>query len=71
MGHWEWTDMKNGVLRLWEPVDLDDDDDDDDDWADVTVRFDGKQMYLYHDFMDEENDIVFRALGVTTFSAGY
>ena len=71
VGHWEWTNMKNGVLRLWEPVDLDDDDDDDDDWADVTVRFDGKQMYLYHDFMDEENDIVFRALGVSTFSAGY
>ena len=64
--------MKNGVLRLWEPVDLDDDDDDDDDdWADVTVRFDGKQMYLYQDFMDEENDIVFRALGVSTFSAGF
>ena len=56
---------------MWEPVDLDDDDDDDDDWADVTVRFDGKQMYLYQDFMDEENDIVFRALGVSTFSAGY
>ena len=71
VGRWEWKDMKNGVLRLWEPVDLDDDDDDDDDWADVTVRFDGKQMYLYHDFMDEENDIVFRALGVSTFSAGF
>ena len=34
---------------------MDDDDDDDDDFADMTVRFDGKQMRIYGDFMDTED----------------
>lgn len=59
------------MLRLWEPVDLDDDDDDDDDWADVTVRFDGNQMNLYQDYMDKEDGVKFRVLGVSTFTARY
>ena len=71
VGRWEWKDIKNGVLRLWEPVDLDDDDDDDDDWADVTVRFDGNQMHLYQDYMDKEDGVKFRVLGVSTFTARY
>lgn len=60
-------------MRLWEPFDIDDDDDDDDvdEYMDVTVRFDGKKMRIYHDFMDEENDVMFRAYGVSTFSARY
>ena len=72
VGRWEWTDMRNGVLRLWEPADLDDDDDDDDDdWADVIVRFDGKQMSLYQDYKDKENGVKFRFIGVSTFTAGF
>ena len=64
--------MRNGVLRLWEPADLDDDDDDDDDdWADVIVRFDGKQMSLYQDYKDKENGVKFRFIGVSTFTAGF
>ena len=73
VGFWEWKDLQNGVMRLWEPFDIDDDDDDDDvdEYMDVTVRFDGKKMRIYHDFMDEENDVMFRAYGVSTFSARY
>lgn len=71
VGRWEWKDKQNGILRCWEPFDLDDDDDDDDDYMDVTVRFDGKQMRMYCDYMDEENDIKFRAYSVSTFSARY
>lgn len=73
VGFWEWKDLQNGVMRLWEPFDIDDDDDDDDvdEYMDVTVRFDGKKMRIYHDFIDEENDVMFRAYGVSTFSARY
>ena len=52
--------------------DWDDDDDyDDDDFADMTVRFDGKQMRIYGDFMDTEDGVLFRTLSVSTFSAKY
>lgn len=73
IGRWEWTDTNNGALRCWEAFDRDDDDDDDDDddFADVTVRFDGKQMRIYGDFMDTEHNVLFRTLSVTTFSAKY
>jgi hypothetical protein len=46
-------------------------DDDDDDFADMTVRFDGKQMRIYGDFMDTEDGVLFRTLSVATFSAKY
>ena len=72
IGTWEWTDPHNGVLRCWEAFDWDDDDDyDDDDFADMTVRFDGKQMRIYGDFMDTEDGVLFRTLSVSTFSAKY
>ena len=72
IGTWEWTDPHNGVLRCWEAFDWDDDDDDDDDdFADMTVRFDGKQMRIYGDFMDTEDGVLFRTLSVATFSAKY
>lgn len=72
IGTWEWTDPYNGVLRCWETSDWDDDDDDDDDdFADMTVRFDGKQMRIYGDFMDTEDGVLFRTLSVATFSAKY
>lgn len=73
IGTWEWTDTNNGVLRCWETFDWDDDDDDDDDddFADMTVRFEGKQMRIYSDFMDKEDNIIFRTLSVATFSAKY
>lgn len=73
IGTWEWTDPHNGVLRCWEAFDWDDDDDDDDDddFADMTVRFEGKQMRIYGDFMDTEDNILFRTLSVATFSAKY
>ena len=73
IGTWEWTDPYNGVLRCWETFDWDDDDDDDDDddFADMTVRFDGKQMRIYGDFMDTEDGVLFRTLSVATFSAKY
>ena len=73
IGTWEWTDTNNGVLRCWETFDWDDDDDDDDDddFADMTVRFEGKQMRIYGDFMDKEDNIIFRTLSVATFSAKY
>lgn len=41
-------DTNNGVLRCWEAFDWDDDDDD---FADMTVRFEGKQMRIYGDFI--------------------
>ena len=44
---------------------------DDDDFADMTVRFEGKQMRIYGDFMDKEDNIIFRTLSVATFSAKY
>lgn len=73
IGRWEWTDTNNGALRCWEAFDRDDDDDDDDDddFADVTVRFDGKQMRIYGDFMDTEDGVLFRTLSVAIFSAKY
>ena len=52
--------------------DFDDDyDDDDDDWADVTVRFDGKQMRMYNEYMDEEDGFNYKVYSVSTFSARY
>ena len=78
IGTWEWTDTHNGTLRCWEAFDWDDDDWDDDDWddddddfADMTVRFEGKQMRIYSDFMDKEDNILFRTWSVATFSAKY
>lgn len=72
VGRWEWTDKLNGILRCWEPHDLDDDDDDDDDdWMDMTIRFDGKLMRAYADYIDKENNITFHAYSVSTFSAKY
>lgn len=71
IGRWEWKDKQNGILRCWEPFDLDDDDDDADDYMDMTVRFDGKKMLMYNDYMDEENDINFHVYSVSTFSARY
>ena len=71
VGRWEWIDKQNGILRCWEPFDLDDDDDDEDDYMDVTVRFDGKQMRMYNDYMDKENDINYKVYSVSTFSARY
>ena len=44
---------------------------DDDDFADMTVRFEGKQMRIYGDFMDKEDNILFRTWSVATFSAKY
>ena len=65
-------------MRCWEAFDWDDDDWDDDDWddddddfADMTVRFEGKQMRIYSDFMDKEDNILFRTWSVATFSAKY
>lgn len=66
IGRWEWKDMQNGILRCWEPMEYGDDD-----YADVTVRFDGKQMRLYQDYTDEEDGKRFRVFGVSTFSARY
>ena len=72
VGRWEWKDERNGILRCWEPHDLDDDDDDDDDdWMDMTIRFDGNQMRAYADYIDKENNITFYAYSVSTFSAKY
>ena len=72
VGRWEWKDKLNGVLRCWEPMDLDDDDyDDDDEWMDMTIRFDGKQMRAYTDYIDVENNVSFHAYNVSTFSAKY
>ena len=72
VGRWEWKDKLNGVLRCWEPMDLDDDDyDDDDEWMDMTIRFDGKQMRAYADYIDVENNVTFHAYNVSTFSAKY
>ena len=70
VGRWEWIDKLNGTLRCWEPHDLDDDDDDDD-WMDMTIRFDGKQMRAYANYIDKENNITFYAYSVSTFSARY
>lgn len=69
IGTWEWTDTHNGVLRCWEAFDWDDDDDDD--FAGMTVRFEDKQMRIYGDFMDTEDNIPFRTLSVASFSAKY
>ena len=71
VGRWEWKDKLNGVLRCWEPIDLDEDDDDDDEWMDMTIRFDGKQMRAYTDYIDVENNVSFHAYSVSTFSAKY
>ena len=73
VGRWEWKDKQYGILRCWEPHDLndDDDDDDDDDWMDMTIRFDGKQMCAYADYIDKENNITFHAYSVSTFTAKY
>ena len=49
----------------------DDDDDDDDEWMDMTIRFDGKQMRAYADYIDVENNVTFHAYNVSTFSAKY
>ena len=46
-------------------------DDDDDDWMDMTIRFDGKQMRAYANYIDKENNITFYAYSVSTFSARY
>ena len=48
-----------------------DSDDDDDDWMDMTIRFDGKQMRAYADYIDKENNITFHAYSVSTFTAKY
>lgn len=72
IGRWEWRDKQNGILRCYEPFEFGDDDlDDDDDYMDMTVRFDGKQMLMYNDYMDEENDINYKVYSVSTFSARY
>lgn len=71
IGHWEWKDTNYGILRCWEPFEIGDYDDDDDDYADVTVRFDGKKMRIYQDYMDDEDDFVYRVLSVSEFSARY
>lgn len=72
IGRWEWRDKQNGILRCYEPFEFGDDDfDDDDDYMDMTVRFDGKQMRMYNEYMDEENDINYKVYSVSTFSARY
>nr|WP_302945721.1 hypothetical protein [uncultured Prevotella sp.] len=71
IGRWEWKDTNYGILRCWEPFEIGDYDDDDDDYADVTVRFDGKKMRIYQDYMDDEDDFQFRVLNVSEFSARY
>ena len=72
IGRWEWRDKQNGILRCYEPFEFGDDDlDDDDDYMDMTVRFDGKRMLMYNEYMDEENDINYKVYSVSTFSARY
>ena len=38
---------------------------------DMTIRFDGKQMRAYTDYIDKENNVTFHAYNVSTFSAKY
>ena len=72
IGRWEWKDKRNGILRCYEPFEFGDDDlDDDDDYMDMTVRFDGKQMRMYNEYMDEEDNLNYKVYSVSTFSARY
>lgn len=64
---WQWTDEEQGTLHYEDVAGSDDYDDEWDGY--VTIRFAGRQMRVYEDYTEVDEDGTGRIVMVTTLTA--